>query len=264
MTVGTITGTSRNTNHVFLDDIDVGEYGEYLAKQYLSNLPGVNIIEDKSNEPSYQKADVDILVETDTRDNKVVGFEIKNDTSLYPNLFFETKSVVKNGKVHAVGCKLVSEAHYLMYIYQSYDVAVYVPLSKLEKWVEKQLIAGHRFRKGYPKNKGYSGEGYLIPIEMLAPENGGIKHLNFVDIRTGKRLNYKKFEQRRKEAIAKLGGTMYAQLTVENNWRTENDKLFPNNNVLNIPLRTEADRTRISRLKLEYLESFYNQTVHWR
>lgn len=266
-----IKATERETKHEFKKDITKGDYGELLAKRFLSKFNGITDIEDKSGVYKYQKADIDLLVETPTNEKGrvVLGVEIKNDTTAFKNLFYETKSVISNGKVHSPGCLLVSEATFLLYIYQTFNVAIMVPLPNLNNWVGDNLKKGNFFRRKSVGNKSYMGEGYLIPVAAMAGKMeyyDGIDGLKFFDTKTSKQINYDEYEKRRQIANKLLRGKKYAELNYdkEEGWQEVNRNLYPNENRLNIPLMSISQREKLSRKKLEFLEHLYGETVNWK
>lgn len=264
-----LTATKRNDEHVFSEDIEKGDYGELLAKKFFREFNGINLIEDKSGVYEYQKADVDLLVEARVSGgSEVLGIEVKNDTTTYPNMFFETKSVIKNGKVVSPGCLLVSEADFLIYIYQAYDVAVFVPLKNLNNWVVDYLKSGRLFGKGPVTNKGYKGEGYKVPVRALAGKDGfkKVRRLQFRDLKTTEPISFEEFERRRLWAKNEIDGKRYAELNLkeEEGWEEININLYPNKNQLDMPLMSIPERNKKARLKLDYLESFYGKKVNWK
>lgn len=264
-----LTATKRSKEHVMKKDVVKGDYGELLAKRFLEKFDRVGAIEDKSGVYEYQKADVDLLVEVPTRDGlEVLGVEVKNDTTTYPNLFYETKSVIKGEKVQSVGCLLVSEADYLIYIYQAFNAAVLVPLKNLNNWVVDYLKTGKTFGKGPVYNTQYEGEGYKIPVRALAGEAGfkKVRQLQLVDLTTTKPISYAEFEKRRVWADKETDGKKYTKVNLEKEkgWEEINRRLYPNRNKLDIVLMDIPERDERSRKKLEYLESFYGQKIIWK
>lgn len=270
-----LTATTKDAIHVFVNDLEKGEFGEYTVKQYLQRFPYVRQIEDKSGEYAYQKADIDLLAQLNN--GNIVSIEVKNDASLFPNLFFETKSVVQSGRDTKPGCSILSDAGMLFYVYQGLDVVVVTPLDALNAWVADYLASDRvRFKKGYPLNKGYrtkkpangaetndyTGEGYRIPLKALLGEQdglAGVPGLSIRDLQTNQTLTFEAFNALRLRTKQALGGTNYVKLEAPKGWRTRNQSLYPNKGVLDIPLRNRKEREQDAIATMNQLDALYDQ-----
>ena len=85
--------------HDFKKSIKVGEYGENLILDFLSNLDNVDFVEDVTGYPAYQNTDIDFLVHF--KSGTVSSIEIKTDTYTSGNIFYETISNLEYG---VAGC----------------------------------------------------------------------------------------------------------------------------------------------------------------
>lgn len=256
--VNSLVAAKQNNEHVFLEDAKIGDYGEYIIKNYLCNImPNVQM-EDKSLVYKYQRADIDLMVKNEDIEFSV---EVKNDTTLFENLFYETVSKRIPGREDVPGCLIVTEADYLFYLYQGLNSVVIIPTIELNDWVVNYLsdIENERFKKGKVYNKDYEGEGYRIPLRKIFGEvegTKGIKSARIRDVLTGKELSFTEHDARRREVLKEIG-SCYIDRHVEKGWEEENDKLFRNKNKLNVTLMGENERLEKSTIKMNYLEYLY-------
>lgn len=238
-----MTGSKQNEAHEFIEDVKVGDFGEYMVKRYLcKKLPGAEI-EDKSGVRTYQKADIDLVVNDKGR---TFSIEVKNDRTVYGNLFYETISSIKDGVIDRPGCILVTEADYLMYYYQATEVVIIMNVDKLNQWVFNYLSnsTNERFPLGSVQNKEYRAEGFLIPVDKLLGDNG-VKGAVIRDTNTNKRLTLKKFHSRRNLVQSKVEST-YTNVDGEEGWLNTNRNLYPNYNQLDIPLLDDETRNELA------------------
>ena len=89
----------------FSDSINVGNRGEAIIKDFLAQDPKIKEIIDVSYIPEYQSKDIDFLVEFINGETKSI--EVKTDTYISKNIFFETMSNKEN---NVLGCMYKSEA----------------------------------------------------------------------------------------------------------------------------------------------------------
>ena len=257
-----LVGEDRNLSHEFVDDIVKGEYGEYKVKQMLAEHSLVADIEDKSGDRRYQKADIDMLVKFDEDSDEITSVEVKNDSSLFNNLFFESRSAIKSWTSDSPGCLLVTEADFLFYMYFALEIVVIVPVKELNKWVSNRMIEdGKAFRKVNPRNNGYSSEGYLVPMAQLTGKQynvKGVPGLIIKDMKTNKVLSFDEYEERRKE-VRKEVGTNYVKVTGEAGWRNANAELFKNEDRLQVELLDNDVRLSKANEKLAFLDMLYDR-----
>lgn len=259
-TTVTMEGTSRDMNHVFVSDLIKGEYGEYLVKKHLTNHDLVTEIEDKSGVERYQKADIDMLVRFE-EDGDITSLEVKNDMTLFQNLFFESRSAIKPYGNDSPGCLLVTEADFLFYVYSAINVVLIVSVKELGKWVSNELMEDSKaFRRVNPKNKGYTSEGYLVPIPRLMGAYGSkaVPTIVIKDLTTNEKLTYNEYNARRKAKHAEIGSN-YVDIYAEEGWREENEAWFANQDALEIELLANEERLEKANRKLAFLDTLYDK-----
>lgn len=245
MTKAILSAGPKSTARDFDADNIKGKYGEYLVQKYLKTFfeDKYNTMEDKSDDPRYQKADIDLLVQLDGR--PVQGIEIKNDNTLHPNLFFETVSVVRKHAPDSPGCMIVSEADALYYVFEPTGIAVVCSLSKLREWVIYYKGTGAWFKEVPVYNEKYQAKGIPLPVKKMMgmdPHCKGVGAVKLIDIETNTRITYEEFDRRRLDMLKKSGGEFNVEVEKDPAWLSKLNRLAPNKNVLNIPLRTEFQR----------------------
>lgn len=232
-------------SHDFRPDYEKGKYGEYLIQKYLTSHfeEQFTTLEDKSGVSAYQKADIDLLINLDGR--RVQGIEVKNDNTLHPNLFFETVSVVRKHGRSSPGCMIISEADALYYVYEALDIAVVCSLSRLRDWVLYYKETG-ALRKEVPVyNKEYEARGIPLPVKRLLGEDArykGMGAIKLIDLNTNERLSYEEFERRRKDMLVQTEGEMNVEIEKDRAWQSRMERLAPNKDKLDIPLRSDTER----------------------
>lgn len=247
MSTTIVTAVTKDTNHKFHSDLQKGEYGEYLVKKYLHKFfqHRITYAEDKTGVKKYQKADIDFLVQFEKR--AIQGVEVKNDNTLYPNLFYETVSVSKEGKKDTPGCMLVTEADVLFYVYEALNVAVIAPLPALRQWVKDYFDSGGILEEKTVFNAGYQARGYGLPMHKLMGNHGGwteVEGLKVVDMLTNRRLSFDEYDFRRRRMLKETNGQRYVKTTKEDAWSSLNKRIWANRDVMNIPLKSDFERHR--------------------
>lgn len=242
-------GSKQQTEHVFLNDLEVGKYGEYMIKKFFQKVMPNAHIEDKSDDSRYQKADIDLLVQYQDKNFSV---EVKNDRTLFENLFYETTSNKRKNGIDTPGCMLVTEATYLVYYYQATKVAAILPVKNFNIWVRSYLEdeSNDRFRTVTVPNKGYLAEGFLIPLEEIFGENG-VPGARLQSIVTRQTLSYEEYDNLRKYRRSKIKAN-YADVQGKVGWERRNELTYPNKNKLNVELLDDNDRIQrgLNRLSL--------------
>lgn len=263
MTLNTsVVASKQQETHRFIKDIEIGTYGEYTLKKYFKRFyPNIQI-EDKSDVRAYQLADIDMLLKDG---EEVKSIEVKNDRTVFENLFYETVSVRKEGEEDTPGCVILTEADYLVYIYQAIGVAVVARVNNLNNWVVSYLSEPNNvpFRKAIVKNAGYEGEGYRIPVRSLMGEARGVEAvegIQLVDLNDNVSLTYKEYESRRKDMYEELDESYYSTIKDRSDWEERNKVMYKNKNNLNIPLLDKDVRLKQSRNRLRYLNALYEGT----
>lgn len=166
--------------HNFASSVKIGEAGEAIIYNYLSEMEDIVEIKDVRKDKLYQKKDIDyILVMKDGKERTV---ELKTDTYVSPNIFFETMSANETG---SVGCMYKTEAQWLLYYFIKTGELYVLKMPEYREWVDEHI---HQFQKrkigNYTRSKGktYTSEGRLVPKEMLEKE---FKNFKKVTIRVG-------------------------------------------------------------------------------
>lgn len=242
-----VTAVSKDNNHVFHSDIQKGEYGEYLVKKYLHKHYQNRIIyaEDKTGVKKYQKADIDFLLQFEGQ--AIQSVEVKNDNTLYPNLFYETVSVSKEGREDTPGCMVVTEADVLFYVYEALNVTVIVPLASLRQWVKEFFDSGGVLEEKTVFNAGYQARGYGMPLQKLMGDQGGwaaAEGIKVVDMQTNCLLTFDEYDLKRRRLLKKTNGQRYVKTMKEKAWSSKNQRIWPNREIGNIPLKSDLERHR--------------------
>lgn len=244
-TASTLVASSKSTAHSFYHDLKKGAYGEWLVKKYMHKFfqNRISFAEDKTAVKKYQKADIDFVVSF--KDRAVETIEVKNDSTLSQNLFYETISVKREEGEDTPGCMLASEADVLFYVFQGMDLALVMSLPKLREWVNAFLSCGGTLQTKEVGNIGYQAEGYLVPIRYLMGDHSGwagLDGLKIVDLTTNERLDYEAFEERRQEKRKEAGGKFWIEVKREASWEAKSRRLWRNGDHLEVPLKSDYDR----------------------
>lgn len=151
--------------HDFRESIKVGQKGEELIKNYLRQNTKIQDIQDVSNNPTYQKDDIDLVV---TFTNGKTGtIEVKTDRYTSGNIFYET---VSNKEYGVPGCMVKSKADFLFYYFTETRELYIMDFAKYKNWFDNNI---HNFRKKELKNidrkrtSTYTSIGYTIPKSYL-------------------------------------------------------------------------------------------------
>lgn len=251
-------GSKQQEEHVFLNDLEVGKYGEYMVKKFFKEVMPSAYIEDKSDDSRYQKADIDLLVNCK---GKKFSVEVKNDRTLYENLFYETISNKRENGIDTPGCMLVTEATHLVYYYQATKVAAILPVKNFNIWVRSYLENENnkRFRTVTVPNKGYTAEGFLIPLSEIFGKDGvpGARLQSFV---TRQILSYKEYNDLRQYRYNNIKAN-YVKIRGQVGWERKNKKTYPNNNKLNMKLLDDQVRTQRGLNRLSLLNALNQKTT---
>lgn len=217
---------------VFKNDLSIGDVGEYRLKKYLNEFYS-NVIhkaEDKSKNAYFQKADIDMLVQF--KDGGTYGLEVKCDTYMSGNIYYETiSSFGKNGRPDNPGCMEKTQADVLFYILESIDVILTFRMNEFRDWVKKWVKETDAVETIVP-NKGYDSAGYKIPIKDILNGTGrlwglpsyvqnGKPPVSAVCLRTGIPIKWNTIhkENSNKNHPAYKLGTIYGRLIeAKNKW----------------------------------------------
>lgn len=141
------------TEH-FKESLNIGELGEGMTWQYLSNQPNIKQVIDVRNDKRYfQKEDVDFLIITN--ENDVYKVEVKSDSKIC-----ETNNIVYEISTSGnKGCFEKTTADVIYY----YDVIQRILYQLDIKWL-RRYINTNNFKLA---NMGDNAQGYLIPKDNL-------------------------------------------------------------------------------------------------
>lgn len=145
----------------------LGKNGESIIKYWLIKQVDVVDIFDVSSMKEYQANDIDLVV-LYQNSNKIT-YEVKTDSFLTGNLFFET---VSNVNKNTPGCMIYTKADYILYFFIKNNNLYKLPTNKFRNWV---LSNKETFKEKIVKNKYYHSKGLLIPLVMI--ENKFVKPL---------------------------------------------------------------------------------------
>ena len=107
--------------HEFHKSLKVGEEGEEHILEYLRRSDTVTNIIDVRDSAPYQKMDVDFLVTlTDGKEYKV---EVKTDTYLSGNIYYETLSSLEHD---SIGCFEKTKADFFLLKKSAFFVNIYI------------------------------------------------------------------------------------------------------------------------------------------
>lgn len=227
--------------NLFHTDTIRGDYGEYRVKKFLSELYGDSLeyAEDKSLNKYYQKAGIDLIIQY--LNGAMTTIEVKNDSTVSKNIYFETISQSKPGEEDVPGCMLTTEAENIFYMFEELDVVLIMQTQQLREWVKSYLANGGVLETRTVQNFTYSSQGYLIPIERLMGAHDGwtgVYGMRVIDMQTGNMLNYEELEKHRNlvETILEDGEERYT--TREKHWSIMNKQLWKDHDILNYAIKS--------------------------
>ena len=159
--------------HNFKQSNIIGKTGEEIVLNWIRNRSNIRKITDVSTIEKYRDEDIDCILEF--TDNKKKTGEIKTDTYLSGNIFYETVSNLEYG---TLGCMEKSKADYLFYYFINSDELYIIDFPKYKKWFNENK---HRFDCKKLKNKNkrengiYNSIGYTIPKVLFEREFNAYK-----------------------------------------------------------------------------------------
>ena len=151
--------------HRFATSNKFGKSGEREVLEFLSNtLPNLKQIKDVSNDPEYQRIDIDAII--CFNDGSEYSIEIKTDSySSTGNMAFEIWSSISD---QIPGCMFKTECDYLFYYFPESGELYQLKMNEYRNWVEKNA---ENFKTISVRNvswgKEYFSTNYLIPKSML-------------------------------------------------------------------------------------------------
>lgn len=144
-------------NEHFQESLNIGELGEGMTWQYLSNQPNIKQVIDVRNDKRYfQNEDVDFLVITNQND--VYKVEVKSDQLMYKtsNIFYE---LTTSGNI---GCFEKTKADVIYYYDVVQRILYQLDIKKLKKYINERKI-----RFNFKSQGGDSATGYTIKLDDL-------------------------------------------------------------------------------------------------
>ncbi len=151
-----------NKVYEFNSSNKIGHQGEQFVKQWILELhPNVSSIIDVSEDKSYQKQDIDFVVNfTNGRQSLV---EIKTDTYKTGNMFFET---ISNEEYQTKGCLMKTNADFLFYYFPNYQNGV-LYIFKMKAF--RKFVIDHlsHFRQRRVTNTTHTSIGYIVPLSYI-------------------------------------------------------------------------------------------------
>lgn len=142
----------------------IGKQGELIVKSLLASNKDVAKVLDVSKSIQYQKHDIDVIVITN--DSKEIKYEIKTDSFLTGNLFFET---ISNTVRNTPGCMLYTKADYILYFFIRNNNLYKLPTIDFREWV---ISNEDKFKEKIVNNKCYQSKGLLIPLTLIENKFG--------------------------------------------------------------------------------------------
>ena len=162
-----------NTVYDFKSCDKLGRIGEAVAESYFNSLDTVKISYSVRNQKEFQAKDIDLIVERE--DSNTYSVEVKTDSYISGNMFYETYSDVMEKKL---GCLEISEADYLFYYFinPSFRSAYIFDIKELRNWVNEHKV---EYKPKRVLNKGFISEGYALPLERLVAD---LKSIDVIDL----------------------------------------------------------------------------------
>ena len=144
--------------YFFKEQVKETDEGTEIIISFLQNKYPNDTFTNVELEKEYQKKDIDYICEHNA---KIYGLEIKVDSYLTNNLFYEFFS---NFELKTQGCFEKTEADFIAYYYSKRDILYIINPNELRKYV-------HRYQKWltpkYVPNSTYESMGYIIPLSDL-------------------------------------------------------------------------------------------------
>lgn len=153
---------------------EVGKVGEGIILNYLKSNPNIEQVQEVQDEKYYQELDIDFLAKTHCGSEHSI--EVKTDTYLSGNLFYETMSCIETG---SKGCMDKTKADYLFYYFIKSNELYMIKVKEFREWFYDNKS---RFSQKKIKNKRHNGgiytsEGYTIPKAVIEKEFLGYKKI---------------------------------------------------------------------------------------
>ena len=151
----------------------LGKIGEAVCQEYLKACSWVENVKSVRSDKEYQNKDIDIVVTS--KDGKVCNIEVKTDSYISGNMFYET---ISNNITNQQGCFETSESDYIFYyfIHPEYRKIYVFKTKELREWVHKNK---NRYKLKQVFNYTFCSLGYAIPlVDLMADMSQSIQILD--------------------------------------------------------------------------------------
>ncbi len=139
----------------------LGKIGEAVCQEMLKLCSWVENVKSVRSDKDYQNKDIDLVA--NSKDNKVCNIEVKTDSYMSGNMFYET---ISNDKTNKLGCFETSESDYIFYYFihpQCRKIYVF-NTKELRAWVQQNKS---RYKLKRVFNYSFCSLGYAIPLVDL-------------------------------------------------------------------------------------------------
>ena len=90
----------------------LGQIGEAVCQEYLKTWPCVIDIKNVRKDKDYQNKDIDIVIKL--KDNQTLTIEVKTDSYISGNMFYET---ISNDVKNEIGCFEKTKSDFIFYYF---------------------------------------------------------------------------------------------------------------------------------------------------
>lgn len=174
----------------FSKSLVVGEIGERVVENYLSQLENVSKVESVRDVREYQKKDIDFIVYM--KNGRKFSVEVKSDSYKSGNLYYETKSCIE---LNTKGCFEKAEADFIFYYFFNLGKLYMLKTNKFRNWVRKEISMYFKdpsksvLKEKIVANKTDSSEtgiynslGYTIPLRYMEKKLAGTNVYKIITI----------------------------------------------------------------------------------
>lgn len=139
----------------------LGQIGEAVCQEYLKTWPCVIDIKNVRKDKDYQNKDIDIVIKL--KDNQTLTIEVKTDSYMSGNMFYET---ISNDVKNEIGCfeKTKSDFIFYYFIHPKYRKIYIFNTDKLREWVHNYK---DEFKLKRVYNYNYCSWGFAFPLSRL-------------------------------------------------------------------------------------------------
>ncbi|NMA74530.1 MAG: hypothetical protein GX963_10305 [Bacteroidales bacterium] len=157
-------------------DKQFGDKGEALMKEWLEKRELTERIEDVSDDPYYQKKDIDFLVYQKT--GKTMKVDVKYDTLIDKtgNVFIE---LISNDKKKTPGNFIYSKADLFLYVFAKSKRVLIIPLKEAREYIYKNL---KKFKSVSVPNYDYNGKILYHSKGRLVKYTELLENVDYTDL----------------------------------------------------------------------------------